>query len=390
VVFYALAVGVFITHAKSSFKVIFKSIPIQPFLMDKQGYLEKFDSIVKAYSKDDKIALIPDLDADGISSGAVAINAIKLLTGKEPLVITQKHKTTEILPQTIQSLKDNKITKVLVVDSAVEQSSEALEKAEGIVDEILVVDHHKDYKYRKSEKVFILKAQFVSDIDPSQYPAAKLVYDLFSRHVDLEKFSWIASVGLIGDNQLVQWKSFVEQAAEKHGSSVSEFKKIADIISSVQVIAPEKLNELILFYANASSPKELIESEFEKYLETLNSEIEKILGEFHVKKEIFDEQELVWFEFKSKNSIKSAVINRVSNEIFPNKTVIFVQDLGGDFVNFSVRRQDFKVKTNELLEKGVEGFEDAGAGGHIPAAAGRIKKTDLLEFKKRIIEALSN
>ena len=32
---------------------------------------------------------------------------------------------------------------------------------------------------------------------------------------------------------------------------------------------------------------------------------------------------------------------------------------------------------NELLENAVRGFEHAGAGGHIPAAAGRIMKKDL-------------
>ena len=51
--------------------------------MEKNEYLEKFDSIVKAFSKEDKIALIHDLDADGVSSGAITYNAIKLLIGKE-------------------------------------------------------------------------------------------------------------------------------------------------------------------------------------------------------------------------------------------------------------------------------------------------------------------
>ena len=66
-----------------------------------------------------------------------------------------------------------------------------------------------------------------------------------------------------------------------------------------------------------------------------------------------------------------------------------MQDRGNGFVSFSARRQDFKVKTNDLLEKAVKGFENAGAGGHIPASAGRIKKEDLPEFKKRILKALA-
>jgi len=65
------------------------------------------------------------------------------------------------------------------------------------------------------------------------------------------------------------------------------------------------------------------------------------------------------------------------------------QDKGDGYMSFSARRQDFKVKTNEVLETAVKGFEDAGAGGHIPASAGRIRKSDLPEFKKRVMQALS-
>ncbi|MCR4335484.1 MAG: DHH family phosphoesterase, partial [archaeon] len=352
--------------------------------MQKKEYLEKFDSIVKGFSKEDRIALIPDLDADGVSAGAIIYNAIKQITGKEPLLIIQHYKTTELLPETLEILKKEKIQKLIIVDSAAEQSKESLEKAEKIVDEILVIDHHKDYNYNSSEKVFIIKAQYINTIDPSKYPSSKLAYDLFSRHADLEKYSWIASVGLIGDNQLKQWESFVETAIANNDSSIEEFFGVMVIISAVETLAPENLGELLVFYANASSPNEIIASEFSKYIEILNNQIDEIMKKFNSDKELFDEQNLVWFEFKSKSNIKSVVINKVSNEMFPNKTIIFVQDKGGDFVSFSVRRQDFKVKTNELLENAVEGFEGAGAGGHIPASAGRIRKKDLPAFKKRI------
>tara|TARA_Y100000310_G_C20703935_1_gene832882 strand:+ start:17320 stop:18393 length:1074 start_codon:yes stop_codon:yes gene_type:complete len=357
--------------------------------MEKEQYLEKFDSIIKAFSADDKIALVPDLDADGVSAGAIAYNAIKELTGKEPLLISQRFKTVELLPETLEKLEQEKIQKLIIVDFAAEQNKEALLKADSIVDEILVIDHHKNYGSEGLKKTFIIKAQNINDIDPSKYPASKLVYDLFSRHVNLEKYSWIASIGLMGDNQLKQWETFVQGAIADNNSSIEEFFKVGVIISAVETLAIEKLGELLLFYANASSPKEILNSEFSSYAETLNTQVEEIMQKFNSDKELFDEQELVWFEFKSQSNIKSAVINKVSNELFPDKTVIFIQDKGGNFVSFSARRQDFKVKTNDLLEKAIEGFENAGAGGHIPASAGRIMKKDLSEFKKRILESLS-
>jgi len=57
--------------------------------MSKEAYFEKFENIVNAFSNKDKIAIVHDLDADGICSGAIAFNAIKLLRRKEPdFVIT--------------------------------------------------------------------------------------------------------------------------------------------------------------------------------------------------------------------------------------------------------------------------------------------------------------
>ena len=357
--------------------------------MDREKVLEKFDSIVKAYSKTDKIALIHDLDADGVSSGVLTFHAIKLLRGKEPdLVITQSHKTTKLMPETLELLKEHKINKLITVDFALDQQKESVKEAEAIVDEILVIDHHKDYELT-SPKTFILKANYIKELDPSKYPTSKLVYDLFSRHVSLQKFSWLSCVGLIGDNQLEVWRDSVEKAKADHGSSIEEFFTVSSIITSVEVLVPEQLNDLFYFIASSFTPKQVIDSKYNEYLKKLDSEVERVKEKFEEGKEVFEKQELIWFEFESEHNVKSAVVNNVSNNIYPNQTVIFVQDKHDGFVSFSARRQDFKVKTNDLLEKAITGFEQAGAGGHIPASAGRIKKEDLPEFKKRILEALS-
>ncbi len=357
--------------------------------MDEKGILPQFDSIVKSFSVRDKIALIHDLDADGVSSGAITFNAITLLRGKAPdLVVTQSFKTVELLPKTISLLKKKKISKVIVVDFALDQQPESVKMAEKLVDQILVIDHHKSYG-KPGKKTFFLKAQFVSDLEPSNYPTSKLAFDLFSRHVRLEKWSWIAAIGLLGDNQLEQWRGFIEGAAKEHNSSVAELNEIMLIISAVEVLVPEKLNGLLKFYASCSSPKEMLSSKYASYAEKLESEMASLMKKFEKEKQVFPDAQLVWFEFNAKHNIKSAIINSVSNESYPHYTVVFVQDKGDGFVSFSARRQDFKVKANDLLESAVKGFGDAGAGGHVPAAAGRCKKSDLPELKKRIVAMLS-
>ncbi len=353
--------------------------------------LSEFDSFIKSISPQDKIALLHDLDADGISSGAIAYNAVKLLRGKTPdLVITQPFKTTEILPKSIALLKKKKINKLIVVDSALDQSPDCVSKAEKIVQGILVIDHHKDYGSAKFKKTIVIKPQLVSDVEPSQYPTAKFAFDLFSRHVKLWQHSWTACVGLMGDNQLEQWREFAEGAASEINSSIDEFWKINEIISAVETLAPAKLQKLMLLMAASSHPSQIINSGFSSYVAKLNSQLDKLLRQFKKERKVFDSQGLVWFEFKAKSNIKSALINKVSNDYFPDKTVIVVQDKGGRHLYFSARRQDFRVKTNDLLENAVKGLEGAGAGGHVPASAGRIRKRDLKEFRKRIMAELSS
>jgi len=358
------------------------------FILMKNNSLEKFDSIVENYSKSDRIAICHDLDADGISSGALTYVAIQKIRGKAPdLVITQSHKTVELLPKSLSMLKRKKIQKLVIVDFAFDQNEKSVLETEKIVNEILVIDHHTDYG-TKSKKTFFLKVQKFSDIEPSKYPTSKAVYDLFSRHVDLSTHSWLACTGLMGDNQLSQWNDFVKEEANKHNSSVSELSKIVAIISGVEVLAPKKLHELLLFLAKCKKPSDVLKSKFAEYSKNLDKKIEKLLLDFEKKKIVFPEKELVWHEFKAKGNFKSELINRISNQIYPNMTVIVVQDKGDDWLLFSARRQDFKVKMNSLLEKAVSGLKGAGAGGHVPAAAGRVNKKDFEEFKKRILEQL--
>lgn len=373
-------------------------------MLIENAVLAKFDSAVKSFSQNDRIAVCHDLDADGISSGVIAFNAIKILRGKEPeLVITQRFKTVDLLPQTLDTLKKEGITKLIVVDFAVDQKPASLKEAQKIVEKVIVIDHHKNYNYShgsstlmglvkpdSADKVFIIKPQFVSDIEPSRYPCAKFCFDLFSRHVGLEKISWVACIGLMGDNQYEQWKDFVDSEAKKHKSNFKEIWRATEVISAVEVLAPEKLGGLFRFIANAKGPKQLVRSKYASYLKKLDSCIRRLMEEFGKNKEIHDGLGLIWFEFNTKSNIKSALINKVSNGLYPDKTLLFVQKKGDGFVSFSCRRQDFKIKTNELLENAVKGFENAGAGGHVPASAGRIMEKDLPEFKRRVFELLKN
>jgi len=155
--------------------------------------LGQFDEFVKHLSQKDKIALVHDLDPDGISSGVITAHAVQFLRGKKiDLRIHQKPGEIALTEKTIKLLLQKKITKLITTDKAVEQDLLLLKKAAQICD-ILIIDHHKIYSTELPSNVLLMKPQILlSPLDPSRYCTAKLAYDLWSRHVNLSPIAWKA------------------------------------------------------------------------------------------------------------------------------------------------------------------------------------------------------
>jgi nanoRNase/pAp phosphatase (c-di-AMP/oligoRNAs hydrolase) len=82
---------------------------------------------------------------------------------------------------------------------------------------------------------------------------------------------------------------------------------------------------------------------------------------------------------KSRFYIKSLVANYISLKYF-DKTILILED-NGRICNVSGRRQDRGDDMNKLLKKLIEGFENASAGGHIPASGGYFP----VEYKEEFI-----
>jgi single-stranded DNA-specific DHH superfamily exonuclease len=160
------------------------------------------------------------------------------------------------------------------------------------------------------------------------------------------------------------------------------------MIDGVEVMQPKKLGEVFNALYNAKNPLELKNSKYFGLGEKLEKELNYWFKAVKEKAEFFEDIELVYYFIKPKYPLKAPLINKISNELFPNKTVVVVQDLGEDFLEISARRQDFKLAVNELLEKACKGFLESRSGGHKPAAGARIKRKDLKKFKENLLSIL--
>src|SRR3989338_420180 len=224
------------------------------------------------------------------------------------------------------------------------------------------------------------------DIDGSKYPASKLVLDLLSEHADIKDMAWISCIGIHGDMGFKQWKPFVEKQFKTFKFDYKQMDLMVQSVDSYSIFHPENFNILFNFLISCKTPKEYLDSKFIKYVDKLDVLIKKHIKEFERDKEVYEEEQLLFCVLKSNYYIKSPLANEISVR-HPHKTLVLALDSGKQTLAFSARRQDFEVPMNELLEKSVKGLPKGSAGGHIPAAAGRIRRQDLQKFKENLLKA---
>ncbi len=355
---------------------IFNTFPLKLDSMQQARLKKRFKDFMKKISAWQKIAVVHHRDTDGICSALLFSKALEKLRG------TADYHEKKAIKEKLLEFKPDKI---VFLDLSIDQFPEFIRELESIAP-ILILDHHKIYNDLNSSRTVFIKSQMLSELDGSNYPASKLCFDLCSGLIDLSNETWIACVGLLGDMSYDSWKDFFNETIARLKISLNELKQLKEIISAVEVLAPEKFPELFNdFYSMA--PAKILSGKFKEFVSVLENEIKKHESEFEKKAEFFPSLELYFFTIRSDKEIKSAVIDRLTLK-HPNKTIIVFGDNGKPLVRFSARRQDFKIKMNELLEKATASIPGASGGGHIPAAAGSVPREHLEEFKENIKKIL--
>jgi len=342
-----------------------------------------FDEFMQSIKFEDHVLLVHHRDTDGLCSALVVSKALEKLRGKPvDFVESAEYSDFSAILEKARALKPKRI---ICVDLSIDQKKEIVRELESIAP-LLLIDHHKLYNDLQSDRTVFIKAQMISDLDGSKYPASKLSFDLCSRIVDLSKEKWVACVGILGDMGYKQWKEFIDSTASELKLTLNDFEFLKSLVNAVETVAPQKFYELFEEF-NSKTVNELLKSPLGKYRKTLNESLTKWRADFKENAEFFPEVELYFYVFKPELELKSALIDSLSPEL-SDKNLIVVIDRGDPMLRFSARRQDFKVEMNSLLEEAVKGIDGADAGGHIPAAAGSIPREKLTVLKDNLIRIL--
>lgn len=341
------------------------------------GQEKRAINFLKTITEKDKVAIFSHTDVDGFVAGRVMHEAI-------PAEIIQfLDYSPKLVSNLIPLIEEKKIKKVIFTDLNLEQNRADVKRLAGIA-EILIIDHHEYSEDLNSEKVIFMKT-------PSTTCASYTAYCLLTKisGFTLEKLDWLVGAAVIADYTFESHQEFIKKIEEKYHFSDqaktnrqafhSDLGKIAITLSNAIIYFDDKTNEFYYLFKKMKTMKDL--SLIEKYANTVQEEIDKVISDFEQYHET--KNELFYYLASVNYGITSAISTILSGK-YPNNTIIFLADYGKEIIKISARRQDGKVNLPLLLGKCLDGLRETTFGGHVKAAGGSFLKRDLEKFKKRL------
>ncbi|MFC1774736.1 DHH family phosphoesterase [Nanoarchaeota archaeon] len=355
--------------------------------------IEQYRDFINSLAKNDKIYILHDIDADGITSAVLLSKIIERTSSANISGTLTPGRSGIITDEFIQKVKSENITTVITLDLTADVDLVQLNKLAKHA-KILIIDHHKIYHHPRSKNVLMIKPKMIFDeVNSAKFANAMFVYFLTQDLIDISDLDWMATVGLVGDIGYDYLTDVIDEVYDKYNFERNEdyFKttpgRIASMVyNTVTADGNVKLCYDVLMEAN--SAEEVLKSKLKDKSDYIQAEIDKYVDETEKRAEFFEDVELIFYNIDSEFNIKSAIATILGLK-FNKSTVITYSIFEGEgIVGLSARRDDKKVKVNEILEKAIEDIPDAHAGGHAVSSGATIPIKHFNRFKKRLFELL--
>lgn len=335
------------------------------------GSENRFSEFISKLGKEKMAVVSHRVDLDGITAAKV-VN--KVVNADEVIFLDYEDLNMDLVTR----LADGKFKKIIFTDLNFSKP-EVLKKIEKFA-EVLVIDHHKFGEDLNSEKTVFMNAQ--------GFCAAYLSYYLFSKVQDLGDLDWIVACASISDVMYKNNSKWIAKVCQRYDGFFRINQK-GTVESSLEELQ-YNLNLAILYFNHVKKPQIALNSIGDKYgdigglmkyADMVRKEVENTKVLFLKQKEKIGDF-TYWKIKKMKYSIVSFLINDISFAQ-RDRTFIFLEKQS-ELCKVSARRQDWKLDLPSLLKSLILGFENASAGGHIPAAGASFPVSYLSEFEKRL------
>ena len=361
--------------------------------MNRENAIAKFEHFFRSITPEDKVAVIHHTDPDGVCSGVIAAKLVERLRGRRvDLRYNQRSDEHYLKERTLHLLHQRGINKVIFTDLSIDEKIEPLKKLEAFA-QLLVLDHHKIINDISSKQTVLVNSSFVSKIPSAKYCAAKLVYDLGKRLVDISDLDWVAAVGVIGDMGGDVWSDWLAKVFRKYNLTPTKdwfhtpLGKVSAILSAAESYN-DRQNVPLCFKTvyTAKNYKDIMKSQLLRFKKAVEGELSKWLK--LLKKQAVVTPDYVLFMVVPRYNIKASLSTILSLQ-FPHKTIV-VYELRGQYFHVSARRRDGKKDMSHLMKASTSELVGASAGGHVPAAGATVRTVDFSKFLKKLIALLQH
>ncbi len=340
--------------------------------------------IKNALTKAKKIAILYDIDSDGLCSSAIVYHTLNDLGTN---IVLTSPATPKLSESVLKLVENSDADLIITTDLSIDVNKEKIENSSK---KWLVIDHHQiSNDLNKLDNATHMNP--ILEGNNEYYPASKYAYDLLKNAFGelVEKYDWLACVGLIGDSAYNIYKEFVKNILKKYSYMhnrdpyLTKFGELDRIVSSGRLY--KGMDGAVAIFEklkNSSSIKEFEKSAEEqiRWSEKVSSEIEEEL------KWIDSSEEIIMHKLKSKFNIGSPVCGIVANKHKSKTVVVYYEREGMIKVHF--RRIDGKIDLSKIARNLAEEFSNAAGGGHPQASGGHVPVKYWNEYRERLIKYL--
>jgi len=338
------------------------------------GRTEDFGNFLNSINKKDRVAVISHTDLDGVAS----VLLIKELLKTKKIKIRSLHfidYKNGMLKDIHEELSLEKISKIFMLDINVTSDYEEFENFKKEFD-VFLVDHHPS-EIKKGKNIIKTETENCTTF---------VLCELGKNIINFDKWKPLICATMISEF------SFNSQENLEFIKTIYPEVSKENILTSVPAILSQKITSALIFFRKKE--KKVLNlllknklKKFEKYHKIIDEEIKHTLEEFRKNAEFYPEKNIYFYYHTPRFNVNSIIATILSIEE-KEKTFILVSNIEDrkEFVSVSSRNQSGNVDLNELMKKGINGLENANAGGHIKASGANFMKRDLEKFKKNILE----
>ena len=358
-----------------------------------QRLIDKFVDLINQISNSDKVAIFYDPDGDGTCSVVMLQKALERLNKNIAFISNEFHGSFNIGEDTVNKLKEKKITHIFTLDLPVDYNADNFKFLEDF--KTIIIDHHILQNVNHPHNIFLIKPQLFTNMkEPNYYCTSKLVYDLMLRLVDINDLKWLAITGLISDYCWKDWDEFLREGLKQYKVKWkdylydTDFGMLTKLITAASAFKDNRksINECKNFLYESNNLEEALKKC--KKFNVVNKVVDDYILNFSQRAERYNNACLLILELDEPYSITSSISTAVSTSgKFPN-TFILVAQKNDERIHISARIQH-SWDANKILKECIKGFKEANAGGHVPASGASMKKEDYQTFKERLIKSVN-